>query len=116
MEIGGGRGGSQDGHRLAGKPEAGVQRFRQPERRQRLLDVGVRCHGAGVHAGIGAAGALDRCPFAGHFEDGLLDGALHAWSVRLPLPAHIGAAVIFDGEAEALHQSGWPATRRRPRR
>src|SRR3546814_2795347 len=37
--------------------------------------------------------------------DGLLQRLLDAGAVRLALPAHIGPAIIFDGEGEAGHGS-----------
>ena len=56
-----------------------------------------------VDAGIGAAGAADRHVLAAKPLDRLLDRRLHGMLPGLPLPAGIGAAVIFDVEAVAGH-------------
>src|SRR3546814_8622825 len=56
-------------------------------------------------AGVGAPGAVHRGLLAGDARDGLLQRLLDAGAVRLALPAHIGPAIIFDGEGEAGHGS-----------
>ena len=56
-----------------------------------------------VDAGIGAAGAANGHVLAGKTLDRLLDRRLHGMLSRLPLPAGIGAPVIFDVEAIAGH-------------
>ena len=49
-----------------------------------------------MHAGIGAAGALDAQVLAAKGGDRLLDRLLHGTAIGLPLPADIGRAVILD--------------------
>src|SRR3546814_7483531 len=56
-------------------------------------------------AGVGAPGAVHRGLLAGDARDGLLQRLLDAGAVRLALTAHIGPAIIFDGEGEAGHGS-----------
>ena len=56
-----------------------------------------------VHAGIGAAGALQRDALAGKRCDRFGDHALHRDAVVLHLPADERRAVIFDGELVARH-------------
>ena len=57
-----------------------------------------------MHAGVGAAGAMDDAPRAAlERGDRLLEPLLHRHPVLLPLPADERAAVIFDGEREAGH-------------
>ncbi len=56
-----------------------------------------------VHAGIGAAGALHARAFAAEAGERLLQRLLHGAPRLLPLPADIGAAVIFDNELVARH-------------
>ncbi len=58
---------------------------------------------ARVHAGVGAAGALDVGLFPGQRLDGRGKDALHSRPVGLDLPAGEGGAVIFDGQLVAGH-------------
>ena len=66
-------------------------------------------HGAGVYAGIRAAGAVQGNRFAGKSGDRGLDSLLHGEPVCLSLPADEAAAVIFDGYFPACHGSTVPA-------
>src|SRR5690242_13876407 len=74
----------------------------------------MRAHAQCVNAGIGAAGGVNRGLLAGHRRDGALDRGLHARPVRLALPAHERAAVIFDRQRET-GQSRVPAGIAKPR-
>src|SRR3546814_4973131 len=69
----------------------------------------MRAHRDGMNAGVGAPGAEHLRILGGEAVDRFLDRLLDAGAVRLPLPAHKGAAVIFDGEGEAGH--GGPLSR-----
>src|SRR3546814_7995972 len=62
-------------------------------------------HAKAVDAGIGAARRMHGDPFAGDGEDGVLHRLLHARSMGLPLLAHAGAAIEFDGEGETGYRS-----------
>lgn len=100
------------GHRFAGKnrdwigTQPGVERGHQAEGRDRLFDIGVGAHRNTMNARIGAPGRLDRYAFARYLDNRPFDRALNAWPVRLPLPPHEGAAVKFNSESEAGHESG----------
>src|SRR3546814_16390723 len=69
----------------------------------------MRAHRDGMDAGVGAPGAEHLRILGGEAVDRFLDRLLDAGAMRLPLPAHKGAAVIFDGEGEAGH--GGPLSR-----
>src|SRR3546814_9751915 len=69
----------------------------------------MRANRDGMNAGVGAPGAEHLRILGGEAVDRFLDRLLDAGAVRLPLPAHKGAAVIFDGEGEAGH--GGPLSR-----
>ena len=56
-----------------------------------------------VHAGIGAAGALNGGALSRECRNRVHQGALHRGAVVLDLPAHIRRAVIFDGELVTRH-------------
>ena len=57
-----------------------------------------------MHAGIGAAGAMDADLLAADRLDRVVQRALHRGAVVLDLPAAEGRAVIFDDELVAGHQ------------
>ena len=59
----------------------------------------------GMDTGIGAARARDGDAFARQLFDGGFQRRLHRGPLGLTLPAHKGAAVIFEGEAIARHQT-----------
>src|ERR1035441_434579 len=63
-----------------------------------MSDLGQR-----MHAGVGAAGAMDADLLAADRLDRVLQRALHGWTVGLDLPAAVGRAVIFDDELVAGH-------------
>src|SRR3546814_11258274 len=69
----------------------------------------MRAHRDGMNAGVGAPGAEHLRILGGEAVDRFLDRLLDAGAVRLPLPAHIGAAVKFDGEGEAGHGAPAPS-------
>src|SRR5690606_21204226 len=75
----------------------------------RLGDVGMRGHRPAVDSGIGAPGGVDHRLLAGDGGDRLLDRLLDAGAMRLPLPAHEGAPVELDGQAETGHVRDGPA-------
>lgn len=63
-------------------------------------------HGAGMHAGIGAPGAVQHDLFANDLAEGFFDKLLDRAALGLALPADIGGAVVFDGEADRSHSGG----------
>src|ERR1700688_4854045 len=69
-----------------------------------LGDVAMRHLPERMHAGIGAAGAVDANRFAADRLDRVFQRALHGSAIVLDLPAAEGAAVIFDEELVAGHQ------------
>ena len=56
-----------------------------------------------MHAGVGAAGALDRHIFAGELPDRDFDFALHGRRIGLALPAGKRRTVILDQDFVARH-------------
>src|SRR6185437_15454719 len=82
----------------------------QPARRKMLGDIAVGNLSEGVHAGIGAARAVDANRLAADRLDRCLQRALHRGAIVLDLPAAIRRAVIFDGQFVAGHVT--PTSRR----
>ena len=72
-------------------------------------------HAKRMDAGIGSASAVHEGLFARCLKYGLFDGALDGWAMVLPLPAHIWAAVKFDGERKTSHDRRVPAAIALPR-
>src|SRR3546814_5691278 len=64
---------------------------------------------------IGPSRCVDHRLLASDSLERLLDRLLDRRAVRLPLPAHERATVIFDGEAVARHATGVPGGRAQPR-
>ena len=62
-----------------------------------------------------ATGGVERGAFADDGGCGIFDRLLQRRAMRLPLPAHIGAAVIFHCQAEAGHFSRVPGGIGKPR-
>ncbi len=58
----------------------------------------------GVYPGIGPARADHPDRLAGHPADALLDDLLDGEAVDLPLPAAVGAAVVFDDHPDIPHR------------
>jgi hypothetical protein len=56
-----------------------------------------------MHAGVGAAGALDRDILQRKFPDGCLQRILDRESVRLGLPALPWRTVVLDADCYAFH-------------
>ena len=81
--------------------EVGIQRAR-PLREGDLpaRHIGVGDHLQGMHAGIGAARAVDAQGRAEHGSEGALEVILHAVAVCLALPAAKRAAIVGNGEPE----------------
>ena len=81
-----------------------VQPVAQAPRRKRLLDIAMRDLRQRMHAGIGAARAMDANLFAADRLHRGFHRALHGRCVVLDLPAGERRAVIFDDEFVAGHQ------------
>ena len=62
--------------------------------------------GVGVHAGVGAGGALDAEGVVGEAVEGGFNLVLHGLAVGLALPALPGGAAVGEGEAEATGGRG----------
>src|SRR5581483_10107043 len=69
-----------------------------------LTKIDMRHLADGVHAGVGASGALHRDLFAGEGFNRRRQHALHRGRAGLNLPAGKGRAVVFDKELVAGHQ------------
>ena len=80
------------------------QRF-APELRQDWTDDSEYWQAQNTDTGIGAAGAADRRVGAGDRGKRIFDRLLHRKAIGLPLPADEAAAVIFNRELVARHQS-----------
>jgi hypothetical protein len=59
-----------------------------------------------VHAGIGAAGAIDRCALAAEFLDRVFDDLLDRHALALALPADERRAVVLERDLVAGHEGG----------
>lgn len=75
----------------------------------------MRAHGERMDACIRATGSVHRDLLTGNSPGRFLDRLLYARPVRLPLPAHEGAAVIFDRQRKPAHDSSVPAGMGKPR-
>src|ERR1700687_5912618 len=81
-----------------------VQPVAESSGHEMFCDVAMRDLAERVHAGIGAAGAVNADLLAADRLDRLLQRALHRRAVVLDLPAAKRRAVIFDDEFVAGHQ------------
>src|SRR3546814_233481 len=102
-----------DRHRIWAKLR--VQRLRQPEGRDRIIQIDMCDLPARMDARVGAAGGMDHRQMAGDALQRFLDRLLDGRAMRLPLPAHEGAAVIFHRQAKAGHPATVPGGRGLPR-
>ena len=66
----------------------------------RVIDRDAGHLRGGVHAGIGAAGGVERMVRADDRGDFVFDDRLDGLRVRLPLPAGVGGAVVGDRQLE----------------
>src|SRR5205085_6576433 len=97
------------------RPQLGVGPVGEPVRSDRLLDIDMGGHRQRMDAGIGAPRGMESHLLMADRPDRLLDRLLDRRAVRLPLPAHERAAVIFDRETKARHASVAPAGMTKPR-
>src|SRR6516162_10722094 len=81
-----------------------VQAVAKPARYEVFGNIAMRDLPKRMHAGIGAAGAMNANLFATDRLDRVFQCALHRRTVFLNLPAAERGAVIFDGELVARHQ------------
>ena len=84
--------GGENRHRM--RPQMRVERVAHGVSIPVPAEIDMGDLAARVHAGIGAAGALHCCCFAGERRDGRHQHALHCQLVGLHLPAGKGRAVI----------------------
>src|SRR5258708_38005208 len=70
-----------------------------------LFDIAMRHLRQCMHAGVGAAGAVNANLLAADRLDRSLQRALHRGAIVLDLPAAERGAVIFDDEFVAGHQA-----------
>ena len=81
-----------------------VQPVAESSRHEMFGNVAMRDLRQRMHAGIGAAGAVNADLFAADRLDRVLQRALHRRAVLLDLPAAERRAVILDDEFVAGHQ------------
>ena len=93
----------QDGDR--GGPHSRIDCLHQAKGGDVFGDIGMGAHGEAMHPGIRSPGSMDYRRLACNGRDRILDRLLDAGAMRLPLPAHEGPAVKFDGEGEAGHDA-----------
>ena len=80
-----------------------VQTLAKAMLRQTFLDLDMRAHRHGVDPGICPASCVYRGELASHLRERFFQRLLDRRPMILPLPAHEGAAVIFDGQPPACH-------------
>ncbi len=103
------------------RAQVGVERIGELVGPHLALQIEVHDLPEGVHTGVGAPGGVAGHGLAAEAVDRLFEGLLHARPVVLTLPADEGAAVVFQHQLEAGHDSGpdgrtAPAARRAPRK
>ena len=92
-----------------------IDRAHQTKRRQWFFDIDMRPHAQRVDARICTARTIYERFLTRCFENGFFDRTLYGWTVVLPLPAHIGPAVEFDGERKSGHARIVPCAMGLPR-
>src|ERR1700712_1669719 len=90
------------------RPQMRIQTIAQATRHEWLGDVAMRDLRQRVHAGIGAAGAVDADMLAADRLDRGFQCTLHRRAIVLYLPAAKWPAVIFDDEFVPRHHSMIP--------
>src|SRR6476661_10644100 len=85
-------------------PQMRIEAIAQPARHERLGNIAMRDLRERMHAGVGAAGAINANLLAANRLDRVLQRALHRSAIVLDLPAAERRAVIFDDEFVAGHQ------------
>src|SRR3974390_790981 len=81
-----------------------VQAVAKPARYEVFRNIAMRDLPERMHAGVGAASAMNANLFAADRLDRVFQRALHRRTVFLNLPAAERGAIIFDGELVAGHQ------------
>ena len=101
-------------HDLAGqhsnwrRAEQGVERFHQPERRDRLGNVEMRPHRQRMNPRVSPPGSGQRDPLPSNCECSGFQSLLNGRAGQLPLQPHERAAIEFQREGEAGHLSRVP--------
>src|ERR1700704_738419 len=96
------------------RPQMRVQAVAKASRHKMFRDIAMRDLPQRVHAGVGAAGAVNANVLAADRLDRGFQRALHRGAIILDLPAAERRAVIFDSEFVAGHQQydlfrlSWP--------
>src|SRR4051794_11512799 len=86
------------------RPQMSVEPVAKPPRHEVLADVTMRYLGERVHAGVGAARAVDADLLAANRLDRIFHCALDRGAVFLDLPAAKRRAVVFDDQFVTGHQ------------
>src|SRR6478736_2318121 len=84
-------------------PQMRIEAIAQPARHERLGNIAMRDLRQRMHAGVGAARAINANLLAANRLDRVLQRALHRSAIVLDLPAAERRAVIFDDEFVAGH-------------
>ncbi len=92
-----------------------IEAFAKSMRRERLRDVNVGRHGKRVDSRIRAPSGGEDGLLARHALDRFLERLLHRGAMILPLPAHEGPSVIFDGQPPTRHGRIVPFGMSKPR-
>src|ERR1700686_2869028 len=82
-----------------------IEPVTKPPRHEMFGDVAMRDLRQRMHAGVGAAGAVNADMLAADRLDRIFQRALHGRTIVLDLPAAERRAVIFDDEFVAGHQA-----------
>src|SRR5665647_1836038 len=87
------------------RPQMRVQPVAESSRHEMFGDIAMRDLAQRMHAGVGAARAVNADLLAADRLDRVFQRALYRRAVLLDLPAAERRAVIFDGQFVARHQS-----------
>src|ERR1700716_867112 len=85
------------------RPQMRIEAVTKPPRHKMFGNIAMRDLCQRVHAGIGAAGAVNANMLAADRLDRVFQRALHRGAIVLDLPAAERCAVIFDGQLVAGH-------------
>ena len=86
--------------------EEAINPLAKGDERKMTVRAEVGDHGAGMDAGVGTAGTMQDDLFANDLAEGFFDNLLDRAAFSLALPADIGGAVVFNGQADSSHSGG----------
>ena len=103
------------GHRNGAASDKRVYRLHQSKCADVFCQVKVRPHCKGMHACVGPTCGMDSNSLCRQRKYSIFERLLDAWTVRLSLPTHEGAAIIFNRQRKS-RQSCMPLGAGKPRR